>query len=75
MDAILNHVRETYSKTLESPVFKAGDTVTVEYLIREVKQDLSVFKELFFREADLVLLKLLQFVKFLAVLVLSVSSL
>tara|TARA_R110000868_G_scaffold285372_1_gene545841 strand:- start:1031 stop:1384 length:354 start_codon:yes stop_codon:yes gene_type:complete len=35
MDAILNHVRETYSKTLESPVFKAGDTVTVEYLIRE----------------------------------------
>jgi len=35
MDAILKHVRETYSKTLESPKFKAGDTITVEYLIRE----------------------------------------
>ncbi len=35
MDAILNHVRDTYSKRLEHPDFKAGDTVTVEYLIRE----------------------------------------
>ena len=35
MDALLNHVRESYSTTLESPVFKAGDTITVEYLIRE----------------------------------------
>lgn len=35
MDAILNHVRDTYSKTLDSPDFNAGDTVTVEYLIRE----------------------------------------
>ena len=35
MDPILKHVRETYSKTLESPKFKAGDTITVEYLIRE----------------------------------------
>lgn len=35
MDAILNHVRDTYSKTLECPDFNAGDTVTVEYLIRE----------------------------------------
>ena len=35
MDALLHHVRESYSTTLESPVFKAGDTITVEYLIRE----------------------------------------
>ncbi len=35
MDAILNHVRDTYSKTLECPKFSAGDTVTVEYLVRE----------------------------------------
>ncbi|MDP6908811.1 MAG: 50S ribosomal protein L19 [Flavobacteriales bacterium] len=35
MDAILNHVRDTYSTTLECPEFSAGDTVTVEYLIRE----------------------------------------
>ena len=35
MDAIINHVRDTYSKTIEAPEFGAGDTVTVEYLIRE----------------------------------------
>ncbi|MCF8276731.1 MAG: 50S ribosomal protein L19 [Flavobacteriales bacterium] len=35
MDAILNHVRDTYSKKLDAPAFKAGDTITVEYLIRE----------------------------------------
>ena len=35
MDALLHHVRESYSTTLESPEFSAGDTVTVEYLIRE----------------------------------------
>jgi len=35
MDAILNHVRDTYSKRIEHPEFKAGDTITVEYLIRE----------------------------------------
>lgn len=35
MDAILNHVRDTYSKRVEAPEFAAGDTVTVEYLIRE----------------------------------------
>lgn len=35
MDAILNHVRDTYSNRVEAPDFSAGDTVTVEYLIRE----------------------------------------
>ena len=35
MDSILHHVRDTYSKTLESPEFSAGDTITVEYLVRE----------------------------------------
>ena len=35
MDAILHHVRDTYSKRIEAPEFVAGDTVTVEYLIRE----------------------------------------
>lgn len=35
MEAILNHVRDTYSKRIEHPEFKGGDTITVEYLIRE----------------------------------------
>lgn len=35
MDALINHVRDTYSKKIETPVFGAGDTVTVEYLVRE----------------------------------------
>ena len=35
MDALINHVRDTYSKRIETPEFGAGDTVTVEYLIRE----------------------------------------
>ncbi len=35
MDAIINHVRDTYSNRLEHPDFNSGDTITVEYLIRE----------------------------------------
>merc|ERR1711982_190422 len=35
MDALINHVRDTYSKKIETLVFGAGDTVTVEYLVRE----------------------------------------
>ena len=30
MDAILNHVRDSYSKKLDAPEFKAGDTITVD---------------------------------------------
>lgn len=35
MDALINHVRDNYSKRIEHPEFSSGDTITVEYLIRE----------------------------------------
>lgn len=35
MDQLIQHVRDTYNKRIECPEFKSGDTITVEYLIKE----------------------------------------